>query len=241
MIIKVLNISHECIDKLHSIRDKYLSRIGELPKEDNWKQKTDDELWLEIFAQVVVVGNASPAEKLKENKYKQQIAYEKLKTINDDNTISTIINKVLRAIGTRYASEDATKCKKIQALAYNLKILKSYSHGIRGFFNYLGGITSERKRVEYVINHLKYIKNKGARDLLMELGLVRNAIALDVRVVKNIRHIGIDISEGYENNAKKYAEIEKDILEKVCMPLGLEGIQLDRLLFRSYEETKKLK
>lgn len=235
----MLNISHASIDRLRSILDKYLSRIEVIPKENNWKQKTNDELWLDIFTQVVVVGKSSPAEKLKENKYKQMIAYEKLKTINNDNNVSTIINEVLRSIGARYASKDIARCSKTKALVHNLELFKSYPNGPKDFFNYLEGITDddyERKRIEYVINHLKYVKNKSARDLLMELGLVRNTIALDVRVVNILRHIGIDIPKGYENNTKLYAEIEKDIIEKICVPLKLEGVQLDRLLYRSYNE-----
>jgi len=65
----------------------------------------------------------------------------------------------------------------------------------------------------------------------MGLGLVRNAIALDIRVVNILRRIGIDIPEGYATNAKLYAKIEKEILEKICIPLKLIGVQFDRLLF----------
>lgn len=234
----MLNISHRCIEQLQTIRDKYLSHISEhIPIKNNWKGKTNDELWLAIVVQVVVVGNASPADKLDENEYKQKISYEKLKKINNDNTISAIIHEVLRSIGARYVGEDITKCKKTSALVHNLGTFKSYPNGPKDFFNHLEGITGndyEAKRINYVIDRLKYVKNKGARDLLMELGLVRNAIALDVRVVNTLRRIGIDIPEGYENNANLYAQIEKEILEKICIPLKLSGVQLDRLLFHTY-------
>ena len=235
----MLTISQSNIDQLKLIRDKYLSGIN-VPDEGNWKEKSNNELWLTIFAQVVVVGKSSPVEILKSNdEYRNKIAYEKLITINDDETLGAMINEVLCSIGARYASKDIERCRKTKALVYNFNKIRSFPEGPVGFFAYLEGINgnnSEKKRIDYVIDHFKFIKNKSARDLLMELGLIRNAIALDVRVVNILRQIGINVPDGYENNAKLYAEIEKDILDNICTPLNLSGIQLDRLIYNSYKD-----
>ena len=88
---------------------------------------------------------------------------------------------------------------------------------------------------------LACIKNKGARDLLMELGLVRNAIAFDTRI-KNVLHkISIETPEHFENSSKLYNDAENDIISKICVPLGISGIELDRMLYQNYEEIMKMK
>ena len=75
----------------------------------------------------------------------------------------------------------------------------------------------------------------------MEAGLVRNAIALDVRIQNVLKKIGIKIPKGLETNPKLYNEVEKDVLLKICKPLGLLGIQFDRMLYQNYENIKKIK
>lgn len=40
---------------------------------------------------------------------------------------------------------------------------------------------------------MAYIKDKGARDLLVELGMVKDVVALDVRVQNVLETIGIEV------------------------------------------------
>ena len=67
------------------------------------------------------------------------------------------------------------------------------------------------------INHMmifKYIKSKGARDFLMELGLVRNAIALDTCIQDIFEKTGIQFPKEFVSNPKICDKVERDILEK---------------------------
>ena len=77
--------------------------------------------------------------------------------------------------------------------------------------------------------------SKSSRDLLMELGIVKNAIALDVRVQSILTKVGINIPKGVENNPKIYDEVENDILTKICKPLNLLGVEFDRMIYQNYE------
>ena len=45
-------------------------------------------------------------------------------------------------------------------------------------------------RIAAVADDLAYVKNKGARDLLIGLGLVERAIAFDTRLVNVLEHLG---------------------------------------------------
>jgi tRNA G18 (ribose-2'-O)-methylase SpoU len=91
------------------------------------------------------------------------------------------------------------------------------------------------------MSKFKYIKSKGARDFLMYLGLVRDAIALDARIQKVLKKIGIipdkdKVIEKIKNNSKLYDEVEEELLLKVCKPLNLSGIEFDRMIYQNYEE-----
>jgi hypothetical protein len=99
-----------------------------------------------------------------------------------------------------------------------------------------GGSDAERLRMKYVMDCFTYVKSKGTRDLLMELGLVRNAIALDVRVQNVLKKVGIPVPEGLKGNAKLYGKVQDEIIEKICEPLGVSGIEFDRMLYQNYDE-----
>lgn len=234
----MLEINEEHLRKFEEIKLKFFSKT-KVPADNNWKLSTNDEIWLQLITQVMVVGNSGPADKFnKDTELKNQVAYEKLILIEDDE-LKIKINHVLRKVGTRYASSDISKCRKTNALVYNLKILKTFKDGLKDFLKRISEIevqNADKEKVRFLINNFKYIKSKGARDFLMELGIVKNAIALDVRVQEILTKVGINIPKGFENNPKLYDEIEKDILTKICTPLGLLGVQFDRMLYQNYKE-----
>lgn len=189
-----------------------------------------------------MVGGSEPYEKFDKRVYlKQKVAFNSLIKLEDDREVKKRVNQVLRAVGTRYASSDISKCRKTNALAHNLKMLKSFEGGPKGFLKELSRFSSDKRKIDYVIHSLEYIKNKGARDLLMELGLVRNAIAFDSRL-KNVFHkIGLETPEHFETSSKLYNEVESEIKTRVCVPLGISAVELDRMLYQNYEEIMKMK
>jgi hypothetical protein len=239
----MLQIAKEHLEKFEEIKRLFHSKT-KVPVENNWRSRTNNEIWLEIVAQVVVVGRSEPWEKLKDDdELLRQISYEKLVQIQDQGKLVNAINNVLLKIGARYASSDISKSVKAKALAHNLNKLKSFEEGPKGFMKQLADIKGpdgDRAKIQRVMNNFMYIKNKGARDLLMELGVVRNAIALDARIQAIFQKVGVQMPNNFSGNSKIYEEIENDILNKICAPLGLLGVEFDRMLYQNYVEIMKI-
>ena len=118
----------------------------------------------------------------------------------NDDELKRIINHVLLKVGARYASSDISKCRKTHALVYNLKRLKTFKNGPKDFLKKISEIecqNSDKEKIRFLIKNFKYIGSKSARDFLMELGIVKNAIALDVRVQNVLTKVGINIPSGF--------------------------------------------
>jgi len=238
----MLKISQQHLNKFQQIIDRFYSRTR-IPKENNWRSWSDNDVWLHTMAQVMVVGSSAPLDKFyKNDKLKKEVAYEKLAKMADEQKLSRTINHVLMAVGTRYARSDASKCMKTKALVNNLQTLKTCGGAknfVRKLFEFQGP-NAEKQRIEFVMRSFIFIKNKGARDYLMELGLVKDAIALDARVQNVLQKVGIEVPKGFENNPLFYEEIENDILTRICKPLEISGVEFDRMLYQNYEDIMKL-
>jgi hypothetical protein len=193
---------------------------------------------------VIVVGGSAPAEKFERNpKLQNVVSYEKMVKTYDKKELEETINGVLRAVGTRYASSDISKCRKTRALVHNLEIMKSFKDGPKSLLDRLSkfeGISGDKRRIKYLMKIFRFVQSKSARDYLMELGLVRNAIALDVRIQNVLKEVGIDIPKGLENSPELYDSIEQDILTQICKPLGMLGIEFDRMLYQNYKEIMEM-
>jgi len=238
-----LQIGEEHVLRFEQIKRIFYSKT-KVPVEDNWRSRTSNEIWLEIVAQVVVVGRSEPWEKLKGDvKLLRQVSYENLVQIQDPCELRSVINSVLLRVGARYASSDVSKSIKAKALAHNFNVLKRFEEGPKGFMKHLAKFKSpdgDRAKIRFVMDNLMYIRNKGARDLLMELGVVRNAIALDARIQAVFKKTGIQMPGNFSSNYKIYEQIENDILNKICCPLKLLGVEFDRMLYQNYQEIMKM-
>lgn len=154
------------------------------------------------------------------------------------------IHSALRQVGARYASSDLTKCRKTAALAHNLRVLRHTNGGPKGLLTKLSqleGTAHDRRRVKYMMKCLWYIGSKGARDFLMEMGLVRDPVALDVRVMNILQAVGLPLPEKrVPGDASTYDEIEARVLADICKPLKLTGIEFDRMIYQNYESIMQV-
>ena len=66
--------------------------------------------------------------------------------------------------------------------------------------------------------------------------IVKNALAFDTRVQNILQEMGIELPKDFSGNPVLHAKIEKEILEKVCEPLEISGVMLDRMLYQNYIE-----
>ena len=91
-------------------------------------------------------------------------------------------------------------------------------------------------RIAAVADDLAYVKNKGARDLLIGLGLVERAIAFDTRLVNVLEHLDAKLPGDLAANKLKYKALETELIDAVCIPSEITGGHFDRILFSRYKE-----
>jgi hypothetical protein len=237
----MLHASQEQLGKFRQIRDRFYNKT-KFPAEDDWQDWNEDDVWWHLVSQVITVGNSLPAQKFEKNtRLKGEVAYEKLVKMQEADQARTI-NRILREVGTRYASSSIPKCRKTAALVHNLKALQDKG-GPKMFVKTLSelkGPDADKKRIECLMRDLQFLKSKSARDFLMELGLLKNAVAFDVRVRNVLDKMGIGTPKGFESDPKSYDAIESDILTEVCKPLGISGIEFDRILYQNYEDIIRM-
>ncbi len=243
----MLRVNNEQLERFRTIKKQFLTKT-EVPKPDNWKSRTNNDIWLDLINQVIVVGSSGPSEKFtKDSELRENVSYEKLLQIDNKEKLEKVINRALRTIGTRYASSDIRRCRKTRALVQNFETLKYFNEGPRGLVKLLAQMSefetknSEKLKIKFLMGLFAFLKSKGARDYLLELGLIENAIALDSRVQSVFKSVGISFPEGYETDPTLYDEIEQDILLKICKPLNLSGIEFDRMLYQNKDEILKTK
>jgi hypothetical protein len=134
---------------------------------------------------------------------------------------------------------DRMACKKTGAAVYNFELLATYG-GPKAYFENLAAVPVEDWRLSIVADELAYIKNKGARDLLIELGLVHNAIAFDSRLKSVLSNVGAVFPTDVASNRARYRALEQELLSKVCAPCGITGGHLDRILFNRWKDVVAL-
>lgn len=192
---------------------------------------SDHQIWLRVVSQVVVVGRAAPAERLKDEAIQQALDFAALSSM-PPACATKRIGETLARIGTRMVSKEQPESSgKVIALAKNLAFLKAYPGGPRGFIRDVEIQKTSQERWRYVEKHLAYIKNKGARDFLTSgFGLVTDRIALDVRIMGIVSRI----VPGFPTKVTQssYEEIERYLIKNICHPLDIEPARLDQLLFR---------
>lgn len=205
------------------------------PKRDAWKILDNDGIWKNFVYQVAVVGSSASYDRLVGSPDVQRVLhFDRLRTLSVDERRRTI-NEELRRYGVRYASADLSKCKKTTALLRNLQFLSTYEGGPTDYMKFIAALPDDDSKIGQIESDMSYVKLKGARDLLAELGLVTDIIALDIRILTILRRLGPFIPDEIQTNHSQYVSLQKQILERVCKPLGTTGVELDRILYRNYD------
>lgn len=238
---ELLNIAPAHIAMLRKLRARF-SRTTIVPVQDSWRGRNNEEIWRYVIGQVMVVGGSASADRFIDRKdLCKKVSYRKLCELTP-SMARKAIHSVLREVGCRYASSSLTKCRKTAALAHNLKVFMHTPGGPKGFLRHLSELTgryAERRRIKYVMKVLWYLRSKSSRDFLMEQGLVRHALALDIRMITVLRKVGIDVPEAVRGNAAVYDRVESALLARVCEPLGMAGVEFDRLVYQNYDDIVK--
>ena len=223
-------ITTDVSNKLIAIISQYKGEISN-PEPGNWQYKSDGELWATVLSQLAVVGGAASAGALKGWLNGQEESwFQKLGKMCPKKRLEEI-HLCLRETGVRYASEDITKCRKTTAATNNFEVLASYG-GPKEYFRKVASLPVEAWRIAVVGDDLSYVKNKGARDLLIGLGLVQQAIAFDSRLISVLKHLGAQLPSDLAVSRPKYKSLETELINKVCIPCDISGGHFDRILFK---------
>ncbi len=236
----MLKITKHHLKQFETIINQYLS-VTEFPEPDNWVTKNNNELWLWLVGQVIVVGSAAANDRFQNShELRGRLSYSSLQKFTHDLQLQKEINVVLRMAGVRYASSQIEKCHKSRALVSNFRFISNFKGGFKGIFKHLSKFSSddaELERVSYLMYHFKFIKNKSARDFLMSMGMNYNTMAIDIRIQNVFKRLGIEFPTQAQLARKSiYDKTEKEIIEKICKPLHIQPVKLDRILFQHYKE-----
>jgi hypothetical protein len=140
------------------------------------------------------------------------------------------LHRVFVSLGVRYAGRNWKVDKKAAAGAKNFRIIMK-AGGPKAFFTEIAKYKTELERIEGLRKSLQLYGNKGSRDTLIELRLAENCMALDVRIFGVLEGVGVKVSP---DDIFRY--VEEELIRKVAEPLGISGGQLDRILFKNYNE-----
>jgi thermostable 8-oxoguanine DNA glycosylase len=199
---------------------------------------SDDDVWNLVLGQVSVVGSAASGERLLSSKTAMSaLRYRRLVRLNAAARTREIHRK-LRAHGVRYVTRRPANCAKTRALVRNLAFLENSPGGPSCYIRQLAALPSEEDRIARVSKDLAFIKLKGSRDFLAELGLATNVIAFDVRVLGILRAVGMKLVPNTTSSRKSYERLQALLLREVCAPEGVTGVVLDRILFWNAAEIR---
>src|SRR3954453_19836743 len=138
-----MNITAEHLQRFQSVIDQY-QRDTRFTVNDYWKNRSNNELWLWLVGQVMVVGGAASNDRFQSREdLKEQLNYEAISKYTDDKELQSVINEVLRAAGVRYASSELEKCQKSKALVHNYKFISNYKGGFKGLLQDLAQMKGE--------------------------------------------------------------------------------------------------
>jgi hypothetical protein len=217
---------------------KVFAAKADIPKLHAWKRLSDDEIWRRFIVQVAVVGNAESGARLARSlRARKTLALEKLVPLSFARR-RALVNKSLRDSGFRYSSQEFEKCRKTSAVTRNFDFLSAFPGGPKGYIKSLLKLPDDDARAARVAADMAYIKLKGARDLLVELGVVSNVVALDTRILNILEHAGAVIPRDIRTNQDSYKQLQNELLTKICKPLGITGAALDRILFQNYKDLR---
>jgi len=87
------------------------------------------------------------------------------------------------------------------------------------------------ERIKFLTKTLAFYKKKGCRDILIDLRLATDSLALDRRLNRIVECLGAKVPRSLN---KHYEEIERELINKVAEPIGVSGGELDRALFQNY-------
>lgn len=211
-------------------RHKHSVKLGK-----PWNKWTDEELWLKVLGQVVVIGKAEPGERLQHDpKIASKVSLKKLNGFRRDVARQKYLHEQFVKLRVRFSLGSSWENDwKAKASVQNFRVLRD-AGGPKKFFQTIDDCKTEEDRIKTLQGALKRYGSKSVRDTLIELRLAENCMALDARIYGLLRKVGVLV-----NPDDIYRQVEAELIHKVAAPLGMTGALLDRILFRNYDQILK--
>ena len=223
--------SPEDAEKIRALAEK----LGNEPIE------VEQDQWIALIAQFCVMGRAAAWEKLTNNPnqfedFKKAVSLKKLKEQDDAYNYLRDVFELYRP--TRFynkRAKDIAEIINLPEVANGNELVLFRDLPPKSDYNEIRNMVIKRTKGK--------LKMKSVSDLMISLGLSKDVIALDTRVVKFLKkHLDYRL-EGLEKvktsriqtNKKLYLSIENDLRE-ICDHCRIELGTLDRVIFR-YSST----
>lgn len=220
-------------DSDKALLTRYIELFGprvRLPKTGRYSKMDPEAVWQRLVSQVCVMGSARHMERLQADPIAKK---------NFDTVVSlkeTKKQKRKKAYFARvFADFAATRFPNRAAdrLAILLKTKTVFNQrGVTLFRELLHKDDAIHVR-QQLIQRCPIFRLKSSSDFMIEVGLSRDVIALDTRVVGVFqKHFDYNLSPGrIQGNKSLYYSLE-DALRKYCSKIGTSLAMLDRVLFR---------
>ncbi len=206
---------------------------------DGWRTLGDEGIWRSIVGQVAPIGSSRPWDKMKASWIGSGLEYAAILAVIDTGgteAVASLIQQRFSNAGVRYAGGGAAPSAKALACASNLVRIRALGGPTR-FAEIIANIKEDRERIELTRALLAMVAEKGARDLLMGFGLLRNSIAFDARVMSVLREAKLTDEEKAPSNRATYAALEREIIAEIATPLNIEPVVVDRTLYQRTAEV----
>lgn len=223
----VTTIRDESKRKLRYVIEK-LGRHTKTPELGRWKTLSDEALWSYIVGQVCVMGSAIPMETLEREgrrpDFNKALSLSTLAAKQD--RVTYIAGQLKEFSATRFHKKAA---QRLEAALGNANIVDS---GRVVLLANLPEGKPDEIREELLKRAESLFRRKSVSDLMINVGLSHDVIALDQRVVGLLNtHLGYNKTFDRLQSSRALYLSAEDCLRDVCKEAGVSLGTLDRMLF----------
>lgn len=223
-----------------------------------WRALDPATLWLELVAQLLVVGGRRPVERMRASGAFRALALDALlpRALSDPDAASREVHAVLARHGVRYASPEATepsqKARWIVAAALSPALVRDGGFALPTLLAERlpeapawGEANRERERGarRLLVRLVPGFGPKSASDFLNHVGAALNLLAFDSRIQGLLRD-GFGLTAGelrrLVGTLERYEALERPFVEEACPALGIPPAVLDELLFGNAAAAERL-
>ena len=201
----------------------------------------DEGIWRQVVAQVAVIGASRPwQDRLAPVWDAEGMTWSRLTTapdLRDEATRAMAFHALFARHGVRYVGDGRIPAAKALACARNFESLRA-AGGPHAWAVQVSQHRDEASRIRAVRGALAQVGSKGARDLLMDLGMSIDTIALDSRVMGTLHTAGVTKIKKPTTQAA-YAALEAEVIRELAVATGLKPIEVDRTLYQRSQEIRE--